>query len=221
MVPEKYLFDSRLHCYPQRVPIGNKQKSLTFKFKKMKKTIISSMLVMACLLFGCQKDANFKPVAAGGPVVSGGGGGGGSTVTTPPASVATIPQTDTITSPLPIGSLIAVGTWKVTSYVERGLDDTQKFSSYTFTFSLSGAITANQSGKILNGTWLYLPAVFYYGIPIYGTSPDGFNISFGITRPLSLLGKNLFISKKTTTNFYLSSVNPTEDTHITFTKISN
>ena len=184
------------------------------------------MLVMACLLFGCQKDTNFKPVAAGGPLVSGGGntgggGGGGSPVTTIPPTATIVPPTDTVTSPAPIGSLITAGIWKVTSYMERGLDGTNKFSNYTFTFNISGTMTANQNGQISNGSWLYLPAVFYYGIPIYGTSPDGFNISLGITRPLSLLGKNLFISKKTTTNFYLNSVNPTEDTHITFTKISN
>jgi hypothetical protein len=191
----------------------------------MKKTIISCTLLIACLVFGCQKGANLKPIAPGGPVLSGGGnaggGGGGSTVTTPSGSVATIPPTDTVTSPLPIGSLITVGTWKVTSYLERGVDGTNKFSNYTFTFNSSGIMTANQNGQMSIGSWLYVPAVFYYGVPVYGTSPDGFDISFGTTRPLSLLGKGLFISKKTTTNFYLNSINPVEDTHIIFTKMSN
>lgn len=175
------------------------------------------MLLMACLLFGCQKGANLKPTSAGGSSLN---GGGGPSKVTPPLLVG-IPPTDTVTSKLPIGSLITVGTWKVTSYIERTLQGADKFNSYSFTFDASGKITSNQNGKILSGTWVYLKAVFYYGIPVYGSSPDGFNVNLGTTRPLSLLSKNLFISKKTTTNFYLSSVNPVEDTHITFTKIAN
>ena len=177
---------------------------------------------MACLLFSCQK-SNLKPIGTGGSPLGGGGSsvnGSGGTKVTPPVLVG-IPPTDTVTSKLPIGSLITVGTWKVTSYIEKTLQGADKFASYTFTFDSTGKITASQNGKSLSGTWVYLNAVFYYGVPVYGSSPDGFNINLGAARPLSLLSKNLFISKKTTTNFYLSSINPVEDTHITFTKISN
>ena len=190
----------------------------------MKKTISGTMLLIACLLLSCQKGANLKPVTAGGSSLNSGGvstGGGGPTkVTTPPVVTAPLPI-DTVTSKLPIGSLITVGVWKVTSYIEGTSNATDKFASYTFTFDASGKITATQNGNITIGTWVYLNAVFYYGVPIYGSSPDGFNIYMGTAKPLSMLSKNLFISKKTTTNFYLDSVNPAENAHATFTKISN
>ncbi len=184
----------------------------------MKKTITGTMLLMACLLFSCQKGANLKPQTTGGLTLNSGTNPG--KVTTPPV-VTIAPPTDTVTSKLPIGTLISVGVWKVTSYVEGTSNATDKFASYIFTFNNAGKITANQNGNLVFGTWVYLNAVFYYGIPIYGSSPDGFNVYLGTSRPLSLLSKNLFISKKTTTNFYLDSVNPTENGHVTFTKISN
>ncbi|MGZ3833694.1 MAG: hypothetical protein ACXVB0_09230 [Mucilaginibacter sp.] len=193
----------------------------------MKKLITAAMLLGAFSIVSCQKGLNLKPTVTGGTPIttasgSGSTGGGGKTGggTTTPVTSPAIP-TDTVTSPLPIGTLITVGTWKVTSYVEGVQNGTSDFANYTFNFDATGKITAHQGGNSFFGTWLYVNAVFYYGVPIYGSSPDGFNISFGTARPLSLLGKNLFINKKTTTNFYLSSVNPAENTHVTFTKISN
>ncbi|MDP9080313.1 MAG: hypothetical protein M3O71_23040 [Bacteroidota bacterium] len=193
----------------------------------MKKLITAAMLFGAFSIVSCQKELNLKPTVTGGtPIITASGssstGGGGKTgggTTTPVTSPA--PPTDTVRSALPIGTLITVGTWKVTSYMEGIQNGTSKFADYTFNFEATGKISAHQGGNSFFGTWLYVNAIFYYGVPIYGSSPDGFNIRFGTVRPLILLGKNLFISKKTTTNFYLSSVNPAENTHITFTKISN
>ncbi|WP_295801321.1 hypothetical protein [Mucilaginibacter sp.] len=185
----------------------------------MKKIITSTMLIIACALTSCQKEQGLKPAPAGGSTLSGSGSKSTKVTVTPP--VTTAPATDTVTSKLPIGSLITTGTWKVTSYFEGTQNATDKFSTYTFTFDASGKITANQSGKILTGTWLYQNAVFYYGVPIYGSSPDGFVINLGAVKPLSLLSKNLFISKKTTTDFFLSSVNPAENAHVRFSKIAN
>ncbi|ASU33216.1 hypothetical protein [Mucilaginibacter xinganensis] len=180
-------------------------------------TVLSSTF-----FFACQKDLNLKPTASSNPlsgsVNSKSGGGSSSSPTNP---VTSIPPTDTVTSHLAIGQIISVGTWKVTSYLEGTSSATDKFSTYTFVFDQSGKVTANQNGKLTVGSWLYQNAIFYYGIPIYGSSPDGFDISFGVTKPLGLLSKKLFISKKTTTNFFLSSINPAENAHVTFTKIAN
>ena len=186
----------------------------------MKNAIIISMFLAACFFCSCQKEAGLKPATSGSASLNTGGGVAAKT-SSPAPVVSTVPPIDTVTSKLPIGTLISVGTWQVTSYVEKSVTSADKFSGYTFTFNAAGKITANQNGKISSGTWLYQNAVFYYGVPVYGTSPDGFVINLGTAKPLSLLSKNLFIGKKTTTNFYLHSVNPAEDTHITFTKIAN
>jgi hypothetical protein len=182
----------------------------------MKKKITSVMLLLAITagMFSCQK--NGLPSTPPG-TTSGSGNGGGSPA---PVPTTAIPPTDTVTSPLPVGTLITKGKWKVTSYVEGIENSTSKFDAFVFTFGPNGQITVDEKGIKSSGTWVYLNAVFYYGVPFYGSSPDGFNIYVGTKRPLSLLSKNLFISKKTTTNFYLDSVNPSENAHATFTKIS-
>jgi hypothetical protein len=179
----------------------------------MKRKIVHAMLMMVTVsgMFSCQKNSLPSTPPTGTATLSKGG-------TTPVVSLP--PVIDTVTSPLPIGTLITTGKWKVTNYVEGAENSTAKFDAFVFTFSQNGQISADEKGTISTGSWVYLNAIFYYGIPIYGSSPDGFNIYIGTKRPLILLTKNLFISKKTTTNFYLDSVNPAENAHVTFTKIS-
>jgi hypothetical protein len=178
----------------------------------MKKSIAGTMLLIACLFASCQKGANLTP--AGAPAL---GNGGKPTI---PAVVPVSVPTDTVTSKLPIGDLISTGTWKVSSYVELLSNGTKKFDGYTFTFSKAGVVTSNQNGVLSNGTWVFTVPNFYYGYIFYPGAPDGFNVYLGTSRPLSLLSKNLFVSKKTTTNIYLKTVNPAEGIEITLAKIS-
>ncbi len=134
----------------------------------------------------------------------------GSTNTAAPVQTAT---------PLTTAQLVTSGVWKVGSYMEGTQNGTSKFDKFTFTFSANFTVTANENGSITQGTWYERVAVFYYGIPSYGSGPEGFGLSFGKKRPLSLLSKNLFCSKKTTTRIYLDSVNPAEDSHIVLVKM--
>ena len=200
-----------------------KAKFKTFKIIEMKKALTIPMILMACVLFSCQKETNVQPVTPTSLMASKKKAPISPPVTPAPvpAPVATVPVTDTVTSTLPVASIVTVGKWKITSYREGASSSTSKFSGYTFVFDQSGSIIVDNSGQKTFGTWLYLTASFYYGIPSYGYSPYGFNILLGAKKPLSLLSKNLFISKKTTTNLFVDSVNPTEDTHVTFARISN
>ncbi|AMR30514.1 hypothetical protein A0256_03295 [Mucilaginibacter sp. PAMC 26640] len=176
--------------------------------------------MVACALFSCQKDAKVNPSASVSVLESNKKKPVGVPVTTPtPASPA--PVTDTVTSPLPVASIVTKGKWKIALYREGTSASTSKFNGYTFVFDKSGAITVDNNGQITSGTWLFLTAIFYYGIPSYGYSPNGFKIFLGTKKPLSLLSKNLFVSKKTTTNVYMDSINPAEDTHFIFVKVSN
>ncbi|TFF36115.1 hypothetical protein [Mucilaginibacter psychrotolerans] len=189
----------------------------------MKNLFFIPVFMIACVLFSCQKEAKVNPSAPVSFMASNKKTPVGTPVTTPVPvpSVPTIPVTDTVTSSLPVASIVTLGKWKVASYREGTSVSTSKFNGYTFVFDKSGAIVVDNNGQTTNGTWLYLTASFYYGIPTYGYSPYGFNILLGTKKPLSLLSKNLFISKKTTTNLYVDSVNPAEDTHVTLVKFSN
>lgn len=45
------------------------------------------------------------------------------------------------------------GTWRVTSYVEDGNDETHHFNGYTFTFGANGVLTAVNGDQTQTGAW--------------------------------------------------------------------
>lgn len=45
------------------------------------------------------------------------------------------------------------GTWRITSFVEEGNDETYHFSGYSFTFGEDGILTATNGSNTVNGTW--------------------------------------------------------------------
>jgi hypothetical protein len=51
-----------------------------------------------------------------------------------------------------VNTIITEGSWKVTSYTEAGTDEASNFSSYTFSFSPEGVLTAT-GVKTKVGTW--------------------------------------------------------------------
>jgi len=178
-----------------------------------------------CLaLQSCQKDATLKDPTltsydpgknssgSGGGTGGGGsnsGGGGGSTFT----------PTDTTTSQLPVANIITVGTWKIASFVQGNDNNTSQFANYVFTFNTDGSMIADDRGNQTIGSWHYQEAIFYYGIPVYGSSPYGFTMTIGTSLPLISLNENYFISKKTLTAVYIDSINPNENAHIILSKL--
>jgi hypothetical protein len=159
-------------------------------------------------------DAGKNSSVGGG--TSGGGhngddGGGGAVV--PPT------PTDTTTSLLPVADIITVGQWKVTSFVQGKDNTTSQFANYIFTFNNDGTVIADNRGTQTIGYWHYQEAVFYYGLPVYGSSPYGFTMNIGTSLPLISLNENFFISKKTLTTIYIDSINPNENAHVTFSKL--
>lgn len=172
-------------------------------------------------LQSCQKTENFKTSTSVGGGTSGGGhnggSGGGGTVTPTDPSLA---PADTTTSQLPVANIITVGRWKVTSFVQ-GKDNTgSQFANYIFTFNSDGTMIADDNGNQTTGGWHYQEAVFYYGIPIYGSSPYGFTMNIGTSVPLISLNGNYFISKKTLTTIFIDSINPSENAHVTLSKMA-
>ncbi|MFL5742919.1 MAG: hypothetical protein ACJ75B_22055 [Flavisolibacter sp.] len=157
--------------------------------------------------------------STGGGGTSGGGHNGGGGVTVTPSSPSLAP-TDTTTSLLPVGDIITTGQWKLTSFVQGNDNLASQFASYIFTFNTDGSMVADDNGSQTTGLWHYQDAVFYYGIPIYGSSPYGFTMTIGTSLPLTSLNENYFISKKTLTTIYIDSINPNENAHITLSKLA-
>jgi hypothetical protein len=169
-----------------------------------------------------QLNTSNKSTAGGGGGNSGGGGGnsggghnggGGGGTVTPPT------PTDTVTSQLPVAEIITVGKWKVSYFVQGNDNNTSDFANYIFTFNSDGTMIADDGSNQTMGGWHYQEAIFYYGIPVYGSSPYGFTMTIGTGLPLTMLNENYFISKKTLSTLYIDSINPNENAHIVLTKL--
>jgi hypothetical protein len=48
---------------------------------------------------------------------------------------------------------IKVGTWRVSNFVESGVNQTSHFTGYAFTFSGNGTVTATNGTNTVTGTW--------------------------------------------------------------------
>ena len=48
---------------------------------------------------------------------------------------------------------VASGTWRITKFIDSGVDETNHFTGYNFTFNTNGVINANNGSNNYNGTW--------------------------------------------------------------------
>jgi hypothetical protein len=52
-----------------------------------------------------------------------------------------------------VATSVQSGTWRITSYVDNGNDETSDFSSFTFTFSSGGTLNVVGGAITASGTW--------------------------------------------------------------------
>lgn len=52
-----------------------------------------------------------------------------------------------------IQSNVESGTWRITSFIDSGTDETNHFTGYNFTFNNSGVLNANNGTNNYDGTW--------------------------------------------------------------------
>jgi hypothetical protein len=52
-----------------------------------------------------------------------------------------------------VENIAQAGTWRITTFIDSGQDETDDFSGYEFTFNPNGSLTATNSSNTLNGTW--------------------------------------------------------------------
>ncbi len=45
------------------------------------------------------------------------------------------------------------GTWRITSFIDSGNNETANFTGYDFTFNDNGTLTASNNSNTINGTW--------------------------------------------------------------------
>jgi hypothetical protein len=94
-----------------------------------------------------------------------------------------------------IQNSVQSGTWKITKFIDSGVDETVHFTGYNFTFNSSGALGAVSSSNSYNGTW---------GITDSNSNDDtqsdlDFTINFILTNDFQDLSDDWdFISNSTT-----------------------
>ena len=57
------------------------------------------------------------------------------------------------TDPTPVINIASQGTWRITSYVDSGSNETSNFTGYNFTFGASSVLTATNGTNTYTGTW--------------------------------------------------------------------
>ncbi len=55
--------------------------------------------------------------------------------------------------PTPVVNAATQGTWRVTSYVDSGTDETNHFTGYNFTFASGSVLSATNGTNTYTGTW--------------------------------------------------------------------
>ena len=55
--------------------------------------------------------------------------------------------------PTPVINTAAAGTWRITSYIDSGNDETNHFTGYDFTFGTANVLTATNGTNTYTGTW--------------------------------------------------------------------
>lgn len=95
-----------------------------------------------------------------------------------------------------LNSTVQQGTWKVTSYINSGTDETNHFAGYEFHFNSGGVLTAVKSGNTTNGTWSS------------GTDDSQLKliINFGTTDPLQKLNDDWHVTQQSTSIIKLEDV---------------
>jgi hypothetical protein len=61
-------------------------------------------------------------------------------------------NSNTSADPTPVINTVNSGTWRITLYEDNGVNETNNYSNYIFTFNSNGVLTAANSTSY-NGTW--------------------------------------------------------------------
>lgn len=101
-----------------------------------------------------------------------------------------------------VESNIQSGTWRITKFIDSGIDETNHFSDYNFTFNSSGVLNANNGTNNYDGTW---------SITDSNSNDDSqddldFNINFNLTNDFEDLNDDWDFISQTSTKIELIDV---------------
>lgn len=69
------------------------------------------------------------------------------------ASMCSSDNSSSSSDPTPVINTATQGTWRVSSYVNSGTDETNHFTGYNFTFATGNVLTATNGTNTYTGTW--------------------------------------------------------------------
>lgn len=69
------------------------------------------------------------------------------------ASMCSSDDSSTATNQTNLVNTATSGTWRITSYIDSDVVETNKFTGYNFTFAQNGTLTAVGNGLSYSGTW--------------------------------------------------------------------
>lgn len=101
-----------------------------------------------------------------------------------------------------IQSNVESGTWRITSFIDSGTDETNHFTGYNFTFNTSGVLNANNATNNYDGTW---------SITDSNSNDDSqddldFNITFNLTNDFEELNDDWDFISHTSTKIELIDI---------------
>jgi hypothetical protein len=122
----------------------------------------------------------------------------------------------TTAATIDLKAVMPAGSWSIGSFRQRTEDKTSSFKNTTFVFKADGTVTATQDGVQTKGTWVYSPAVTYYG----GNGVASVTINMGQSKPFDRLTETWNVnSVSTSTSLQLDHKEPAEDEHVSFVKL--
>jgi len=69
------------------------------------------------------------------------------------ASMCSSDDNSSSADPAPVINTATQGTWRISSYVDSGNNETSNFAGYNFTFGPSNVLSATNGTNTYNGTW--------------------------------------------------------------------
>lgn len=69
------------------------------------------------------------------------------------ASMCSSDDDSSSTNPTPVINTATQGTWRVTSYIDSGNNETSDFTGYNFTFASGNVLTATNGTNTYTGSW--------------------------------------------------------------------